>query len=330
MMGALRWGRLGLGLALFVVSAQAAAAQSCALPLGPSARLQSLARVSDYAPQFESCRNQQGQSAVAIRSMRIGGAPYLLLADSAALSTQLAPAACWSCAQASEAELSQTRMVRAIAQSAQATGLAHRGFLENAGLAHGAGAGAFVTGDLCPSPRPLDRKFFVSLAATAPGAPVALSISGLWLTHHFDDFQWLLARQNSGDLNILWVDHSYHHPYARDRPDAQTYLMSPGVNVDAELLDTERLLIANGQTPSLFFRFPGLASTSPLMQAVRRLHLIALGADAWLAIGQKPGPGSIILVHPNGNEPVGLRLFDRDLQRGLVAQPLQSLNAAPE
>jgi hypothetical protein len=62
-------------------------------------------------------------------------------------------------------------------------------------------------------------------------------------------------------------------------------------------------LIANGETPSLFFRFPGLVSSDPLMRTVRRFHLVTLGADAWLAISQKPGPGSIVLVHPNGNEP---------------------------
>ena len=49
------------------------------------------------------------------------------------------------------------------------------------------------------------------------------------------------------------------------------------------------------------------------MQAVRRFHLVTLGADAWLAIGQKPGPGSIVLVHPNGNEPAGLKAFSADL-----------------
>ena len=53
----------------------------------------------------------------------------------------------------------------------------------------------------------------------------------------------------------------------------------------------------------MFFRFPGLVSSDPLMQAVSQFHLITLGADAWLALGQKPGHGSIVLVHPNGNEP---------------------------
>ena len=89
------------------------------------------------------------------------------------------------------------------------------------------------------------------------------------------------------------------------------YLLTRGVNPEDEILRTEKLIIANGETPSLFFRFPALVSSDPLMQAVRRFHLVTLGADAWLAIGQKPGPGSIVLVHPNGNEPFGLKVSRR-------------------
>jgi hypothetical protein len=221
-------------------------------------------------------------------------------------------------------------MMRAVAQSAEAPGLVHRGFLQNAGLTHGAAPGAFVTGDLCPSRRPLDRPFFDKLAGEAPHAPVALSISGLWLVHHFEDYRWLLDRQAEGALDILWVDHTYHHPYRRGEPIARNFLLTDGVDADAEILDTERLLIANGQTPSLFFRFPGLVSSAPLMQAVRRHHLISLGADAWLALGQRPGVGSIVLVHPNGNEETGLARFDRDLARGAIVRPLEPLIAAPD
>ena len=48
------------------------------------------------------------------------------------------------------------------------------------------------------------------------------------------------------------------------------------------------------------------------MQAVRRHHLISLGADAWLALNQTPRDGSIMLVHPNGNEERGLKIYQRD------------------
>jgi hypothetical protein len=108
------------------------------------------------------------------------------------------------------------------------------------------------------------------------------------------------------------------------------FLLLPGVDPDFEILETERLLIANGGTPSLFFRFPGLVSSSPLMQAVRRHHLIALGANAWLALNEKPHDGSIILVHPNGNEELGLKIYARDSAAGLLPTPLKPLDEAPD
>ncbi len=301
----------------------------CLYSPAPPQSLASVDAVTDYTSVLRSCHAADGRKSLAIRTMSVGGTPLLLLADPQKLSTRLERAACWTCEDTSEEALAPTRMMRAIAQSAQAPGLTHRGFLQNAGLTHGAAPGAFVTGDLCPSRRPLDRAFFDDLAAKGPHTPVALSISGLWLLHHFEDYRWLLDRQAQGALNILWVDHTFHHPYRRGVPYERNFLLTQGVDPDAEILETERLLIANGQTPSLFFRFPGLISTSPLMQAVRRHHLISLGADAWLAQGEKPVDGSIILVHPNGNEEVGLAMFDRDLSRGAIAQPFEPLVAAP-
>jgi len=286
--------------------------------------------VADYASVLRACRAADGRQAVAIRTMTVGGAPLLLLADPQKLSTRLERAACWTCEDTGEDALSGTRMTRAIAQSANAPGLIHRGFLQNAGLTHGAAPGAFVTGDLCPSRRPLDRAFLDKLAEQGPHTPVALSISGLWLLHHFQDYRWLLDRQAAGALDILWVDHTFHHPYRRGEPYDHNFLLTQGVDPDAEILETERLLIANGQTPSLFFRFPGLISSAPLMQAVRRHHLVSLGADAWLAIHQRPDEGSIVLVHPNGNEETGLAAFDRDMARGAIARPLEPLIAAPD
>ena len=304
-------------------------AETCAYAPPPPTSLQSRDKAADYSSVLRVCESLRGARAVATRTLRLGGTPYLLLADPQALTTRIELAACWRCSAASEGDLEETRLMRSVALSADAPGLAHRGFLENAGLVHSARAGEIVTGDLCPSQRPLDRGFFETLESVAPGAPVALAVSGVWLTHHFEDFSWLLAQKLAGKLDIVWANHSYRHRYARGVADAQTYLMTPGTDIDEEILDTERLLIANGQAPSLFFRFPGLASNAPLMRAVRRHHLIALGADAWLAIGQKPGPGSIILVHPNGNEETGLRVFARDLAQGAIRPPFDPLAEAP-
>ena len=310
--------------------AGAARASDCAFTPAPATRLQSIDAIANYKPVLKACVAAGGRKAVAIREMTIAGQKVALLADPEALTTRLERAACWTCQDESEGELGTTRMGRAIRESAASPGLVHRGFLQNAGMTHGGGQGDFVTGDLCPSQKPLSRSFFIRLEAAGPHVPVALSISGLWLVHHFDDFRWLIDQRNSGALDILWTNHTYHHPYHRRLPDDANFLLSKGVDPQEEILDTERLLIANGETPSLFFRFPGLVSSDPLMQAVSQFHLVTLGADAWLALGQKPGRGSIVLVHPNGNEPKGLALFSADLAHGEIVAPLEPLTAAPE
>jgi hypothetical protein len=307
-----------------------ARASDCAFTPAPAMRLQSTAAVGDYQPVLKACVATDGRKAVAIREMNVAGQKIALLADPDTLTTRLERQACWTCRDESEADLDATRMGRAIRESAEAPGLIHRGFLQNAGLTHGGGPGDFVTGDLCPSQKPLARAFFTQLESEGPHVPVALSISGLWLVHHFEDFRWLVGQRNSGALNIIWTDHTYHHPYRRKLPDDANFLLTKGVDPQEEILDTERLLIANGETPSLFFRFPGLISSDPLMQAVSQDHLITLGANAWLALGQKPEHGSIVLVHPNGNEPKGLALFSADLAHGAIAAPLEPLTAAPE
>ncbi len=73
---------------------------------------------------------------------------------------------------------------------------------DNAGMVHGQGAGAFVTGDLCPSHKPLDRAFLQELEKEG-APPAALSISGLWLAHHHEDFLWLRREKAEGRLKFL-------------------------------------------------------------------------------------------------------------------------------
>jgi len=328
-----RFAALALAAALaFCASAAARADDDPACLWRPPApeRLAHADAVADYRSTLQACHAVDGRERIAIRAMSVGGEPLVLIADPDKLTTRIERAACWSCADTDEASLATTRMMRAIEASAEAPGLVHRGFLRNAGLIHGYAPGAFVTGDLCPSLKPLERGFLEKLAAQGPHTPVALSVSGLWLTHHFVDYRWLVDQQTSGGLDILWVNHTYHHPYARGAPDEHNFLLEPGVDADAEILQLEQLLVANGQTPSLFFRFPGLISSAPLMLAVRRDHLISLGADAWLALDQRPSAGSIVLVHANGNEPLGIKLFERDLSRDALPRPFEPLTAAPD
>ena len=315
-----------LGVTAWLLGALPALAGCDATPPLP-ASLASAQSVADYAPVLKLCK-KEGETGVAIRTMTLRGEAALLLADPQTLATKLERAACWTCAQTSDEALADTRFVRAVERAAQAPGLVHRGFLSNAGLKHGEGGGAYVTGDLCPSRKPLEKEFLASLEGER--TPVALSISGLWLKHHFEDFSWLMGEVARGRLEIAWVNHTYSHPFKKGVAEAENFLLTSGVDADREIEETERLLIANGGVPAVFFRFPGLVSSSPLMKAVAAHHLVTLGADAWLALGETARAGSIILVHPNGNEPQGLKIFSRAAADGRLPKPFKPLDEAPE
>ncbi len=297
----------------------------------PAAGVAPRTRVETYRPVFEECHGGANATRLAVRRFGLNGESLLLTVDPSTLATSVEKAACWTCAATTDAAQADTRFIRAIDMPAQRAVSPATGpdVVFNAGLSHGRGDGSFITGDLCPSLEPLDRAFLEKLATLGPRTPVALSISGLWLLRHGADFQWLQAQARAGALDIAWVNHSYHHPYARGVAPANNYLLRRGFDAQTEILDTERLLIANGETPSVFFRFPGLYSDSALVEALRRDHLIVLGADGWLVFSPPLRPGTILLVHPNGNEPEGLRLFSRLLDRGRLPRPFRPVAEAP-
>lgn len=181
--------------------------------------------------------------------------------------------------------------------------------LHNDGIirAEGATTGVFLTVDLCPSKRSFNRELFTStIGLPLKDKPIAIAVSGLWIERHGDEFRWIAEEARSGRLSVTWVNHSYSHPYRKGVPDRKNFLLSDGVDLDKEALGLEVLLLENGLIPSPFFRFPGLVSDRRALERLRALSLIPVGADAWLAKGQAPGPGSIILVHGNGNENSGI------------------------
>jgi len=290
------------------------------------------ATVHNYRPIFQACHRADGTGRLATRRMEIGGDDILLIVDPATLATSLERAQDWSCTDTSDDAQQDTRFIRATRVSSEPqAGAAHQPtVITNGGLIHGTTeTGSFITGDLCPSDKPFDRRFLERLRATEPSPPLALSISGAWLTHHGADFQWLRDGERTGLWKITWVDHSYHHPFVGGVALARNFLLTPGVDMQAEILETERLLIANGATPSVFFRYPGLISNAALMQVTRDDHLIVLGADAWLAKSQPVTPGGVILVHLNGNEPLGLKIFSDLLAAGKLPQPFRPIEEAP-
>ena len=187
--------------------------------------------------------------------------------------------------------------------------------LEDAGITHSLPAerGINLTIDLCPSKKPLDRSLFDDILAAFGSEerpiPLAIAISGIWMEKHVGDLRWLAGLARSGRITIDWIDHSYHHQYDPRLPLRRNFLLEKGVDLNEEVLKTEQKMIECGLRPSIFFRFPGLVSDQAEVMRILALGLIPVGSDAWLAKKQKPGPGSIVLVHGNGNEPLGIKDF---------------------
>ena len=115
-----------------------------------------------------------------------------------------------------------------------------------------------------------------------------------------------MDEQTKGRLNITWVNHTFSHLYFHDLAYNKNFLLFKFTNIKNEIFATEKLLLEHNQIPSVFIRFPGLISNSKILKKTRKLGLIPLGADAWLAKNQIPQNGSIILVHGNSNEHVGI------------------------
>jgi len=199
--------------------------------------------------------------------------------------------------------------------------------LQNDGIKHALSnaKGYFLTVDMCPSSKPFDKEFFeklILLRQNQASFPVGIGITGLWMLSHPDEFAWLCKQHNQRKLNITWVNHTFRSQYYHDLTLEKNFLRFSMVempeeerihftqaSLQDEVLLAEQLLLEYGQLPSIFFRFPGLVSDEYLMRMVSNLGLIPLGTDAWLAKNERPQPGSIILVHANGNEPSGLTKF---------------------
>ena len=173
--------------------------------------------------------------------------------------------------------------------------------------------GFSLTIDLCPSTKPLTRSVFKQLIrAFEPEEkpiPVTITITGLWMESHQSDLVYLKSLVSRGDLDITWVNHSYHHRYDPRLPLSVNFLLEANTNLNDEVLLNEQAMLKNGLTPAIFFRFPGLVSDKAVFDRVLAFGLLPIGSDAWLAKNQQPKQGSLVLIHANGNEPLGINDF---------------------
>jgi hypothetical protein len=266
--------------------------------------------ISKYRVYFGNA----GNNLLVMRSFERGGQSFYLAADASTLTTRLYPAAQLN---VTPGNLPQTlaRLNNSAYSRAMEAAQQQSNNLQDAGIAHGfpKEKGISLTIDLCPSHKPLDRVIFTSLInafkKVKTPVPVALSITGRFMLTHGDDIEWLKNLQRIGDLDITWINHTYNHHFNPQIPLKENFLLEPGTDINFEILGTETAMLQHGLTPSVFFRFPGLVSDQSLVDKITGYGLIPVGSDAWLAKGQNAASGSIVLIHGNGNEPVGVKDF---------------------
>lgn len=178
--------------------------------------------------------------------------------------------------------------------------------------------GTFLTADLCPAIhgkfeyRLFDELEKISTATSSP-IPIGLAISGKWIKQHPSEFEEIIRMIETRKISVTWVNHSNTHPYRAKLKNSENFLLEKGVNPATEITEVEIALLQRGQIPSAFFRFPGLISNQEWMENLSSHSLIPLGSDAWIALDQTPRSGSIILIHANGNEAIGVTQFLEEL-----------------
>jgi hypothetical protein len=273
-----------------------------------------LAGVSEYQLFFARTALADGSEAIIIRRFVQDRQGYYLMVHPQTLATKIVPQAGQEIAAASlpdlQGQFAQSAYSRALAEAA-----ANSNKNQDAGITHSLPAerGISLTIDLCPSKKPLDRFLFMDIVdafgRVEHPVPLAIAVSGLWMEKHPEDLQWLSGLARANQISVDWINHSYHHQYDPRLPLRLNFLLEKGVNLDEEILKTEQKMIESGLTPSAFFRFPGLVSDASEIMRVLAYGLIPVGSDAWLAKRQKAGNGSIVLIHGNGNEPLGIKEF---------------------
>jgi hypothetical protein len=254
------------------------------------------------------------QELMVLRSFDNYGKHYLLLVDPQTLITKISQVGFYTVTPMTIAE-ARAFFTRSPYQKAMVKVENTSVMIQDAGIEDGMPkeTGISLTADLCPSHRPLDRVIFTDIIAefkkVEQPVPVALSITGIWMRQHPQDLQWLKKLQADNEISITWINHSFNHRVSLTEPLKENFLLEPGTDITYEVLETEKAMLANGLMPSVFFRFPGLVSDQQLVNRITDFGLIPVGSDAWLAKGQQPHAGSIVLIHGNGNEPVGVKDF---------------------
>lgn len=263
------------------------------------------AKIDDYSKIFLPIFDAQGDLQVAIRFFKKDKISSFLVVNPISLKTKILNVNDISLKNPSRSKKPSSNQYAFLIKTPYFRELS----LDRTHIVHGhtMGQSAILTVDLCPSTKKFEKNFFDTLEQYKKPFPIAISISGLWILKHPDEFGYLIDLQSQGKLAITWVNHGFTHLYYSDKAIKENFLLSPQVDFENEILLTEKLLLEANQTPSVFFRFPGLIDNEQRIKQLKEYGLLALGADAWLGKDQEIQEGSIVLIHGNGNEPLGIK-----------------------
>ncbi|AGH95405.1 hypothetical protein [Pseudobdellovibrio exovorus] len=270
--------------------------------------LAATAKVENYQPVFLDCSRSDAQAfAVAIRQFQQNGVAMSLVVEANSLKTKIARQQDLSCKQINRESFARTYYSQVLQQAA-----ANKAQMANAGVRRVNREQVALTVDMCPSSKAYESRFY-DWAESAKAA-LGVALTAAWGMRHPSELARLKEMSKTTN-DITWINHSYYHRYRAGVANAQNFLLMDGTNIDAEVLGNEVFMIENGIVPSVYFRFPGLISSDGIITKILGWGLIPLGSDAWLAKGEAPKAGSIILIHGNGNEPTGITAFFRHLNQ---------------
>lgn len=273
---------------------------------------QSFDEIKRYNVNYALATNAT-EKLIAIRSFMAKNEKYLLLVNPQTLNTKIDLANNYLLTNLTFQNVRTIFKTTAYVKALNMALLADRK-IQDAGIDHAIPKekGITLTIDLCPSHKKLDRVIFQSLMdefkKIEQPIPIAISVSGNWMLKHQEDLKWLKDLILQKEIDVTWINHSYHHE-VNNLPLIENFLLAKGTDLAVEVLGNEKLMLQNGLVPSVFFRFPGLVSDQTVVEKVVAYGLIPIGSDAWLAKGQRPNAGSIVLIHGNGNEEIGVADF---------------------
>ncbi len=282
---------------------------------GPSASAaqEKAINISGYNAVFMPFHDRSGRIKIAVRSFTQESKEKILAIDAETFETEILERAALNAGDVPKVRLAKTPFMKALEKYTEVRDNDNRN-----GIKHGEDSalnGVFLTIDLCPSKKALDKGLFqrtIQLARLNKNqAYAAIAVSGLWIERHGEDLDWILNEAREKKLNIAWINHTYSHPYKKGLDDKRNFMLLPEARLTKEVFSNEVIMLQNSIVPSPFFRFPGLISDASLLKELKTLSLIPIDAGAWPAKGGDTKMGGIILVHGNGNEPQGIkRLFE--------------------